>query len=66
VKGIAVARMSSKGQVVIPIQVRQSLGLDAGSRFVVTAEDDVIVQRLIGAPAKKDYSPLLRLVGRLT
>ena len=63
-KGIATARMSSKGRLVIPQQVRTSLGLEAGSQFVVTAEEDLIVLKVLGPPQERDYAPLIKLARR--
>ena len=36
--GLATTKMSSKGQVVIPEEIRKRLGLKAGSQFVVVGE----------------------------
>jgi AbrB family looped-hinge helix DNA binding protein len=43
---LATTRVSSKGQVVIPEDIRKRLKLKSGSRFVVVGKDDVIIQRL--------------------
>ncbi len=44
-------RMSSRGQVVIPDAIRKTMGLEAGSSFLVIAQDDTIVlQRLKEKP----------------
>lgn len=56
----ATTRMSSKGQVVIPEAVRKALGLDAGSEFVVVAENDVVILKLIQAPAMSEFEDLVR------
>ena len=39
---LATTKMSSKGQVVIPEDIRKRLGFRAGSQFVVVGEKDVI------------------------
>lgn len=36
-------RLSSRGQVVIPRQIRKELGLEPGTRFRVRADDGCIV-----------------------
>jgi AbrB family looped-hinge helix DNA binding protein len=51
--------MSSKGQVVIPEAVRKALGLDAGSEFVVVAEGDVVILKLIQAPAMSEFDDIV-------
>ena len=55
----ATTRMSSKGQVVIPEAVRKALGLDAGSEFVVVAEGDVVILKLIQAPAMSEFDDIV-------
>jgi AbrB family looped-hinge helix DNA binding protein len=51
--------MSSKGQVVIPEEVRKRLGLRAGARFVVVGEDDVVVLKTIQGPSMRDFDALI-------
>jgi AbrB family looped-hinge helix DNA binding protein len=53
--------MSSKGQVVIPEEIRTALGLGAGSQFIVVGQDDVIVLKAIKPPAMSDFD---HIVGR--
>jgi AbrB family looped-hinge helix DNA binding protein len=57
-KDIATARMSSKGQVVIPEDIRKRLGLKAGSQFVVIGEDDVVIMKTITRPSMRDFDSL--------
>jgi len=47
---IATTKMSSKGQVVIPEDIRNSLGLAVGDQFVVTGQRDVIVFKRLNMP----------------
>jgi AbrB family looped-hinge helix DNA binding protein len=54
------ARMSSKGQVVIPESIRVQLGLAAGQQFVVVGEGDVIVLKSIQAPSIRDFDRMIR------
>jgi len=53
-------RMSSKGQVVIPEDVRNRLGLSEGVEFVVIGENDAIVLKAISAPPMSDFDKLLK------
>ena len=46
-----VTRMSAKGQVVIPGDIRQAMGLEAGTKFVVAAEGDTGILQRIGRPS---------------
>lgn len=59
-KSPATTRMSSRGQVVIPEEVRERLGLRTGVRFVVVAEGDVVILKRIAAPAMADFDALIR------
>jgi len=56
---LATTRMSSKGQVVIPEEIRNRMGLQAGSRFVVVGKDDVIILKTIAPPAMAEFDLLV-------
>lgn len=62
----ATTRMSSRGQVVIPDEVRKRLGLEAGTRFVVLGEGDVVIQKRIAAPDLSEFDALIRKARRQT
>jgi AbrB family looped-hinge helix DNA binding protein len=51
--------MSSKGQVVIPEEIRNALGLRAGSKFVVVGEGDVVVLKKITPPSMSEYDDII-------
>lgn len=55
----ATTRMSSKGQVVIPEQIRKRLKLKAGSQFVVVGEDDVVILKAISSPSMEQFDALI-------
>ena len=48
---LATTKMSSKGQVVIPEDIRKKLGLKAGSQFVVVGEKDTVILKAILPPS---------------
>jgi AbrB family looped-hinge helix DNA binding protein len=52
--------MSSKGQVVIPENVRRDLGLRPGEQFVVVGRGDVVVLKTLTAPDTKRFDDLVR------
>ena len=52
-------RMSSKGQVVIPQEVRKRLGLQIGARFVVVGKDDVVILKTLRRPSMRDFDALI-------
>lgn len=56
---LATTKLSSKGQVVIPETIRDRLGLEAGVQFVVVAEGDVVVLKVLKAPRMSDFKELL-------
>ncbi len=57
--GTDTTRMSTKGQVVIPEDIRDSLGLSVGTQFVVIAHGDTVLLRKIGRPSTEDIRRLL-------
>jgi len=61
---LATTRMSSKGQVVIPEDIRKRLKLKSGSRFVVVGKDDVIILKTIVAPSMAEFDGLVAEAGR--
>jgi len=55
----ATTRLSSKGQVVIPEEVRQKLRLLPGVRFLVLGEGDVVILKVISAPSIAEFDKLI-------
>lgn len=55
----ATTKMSSKGQVVIPEDIRKRLKLKAGSQFVVVGEDDVVILKAISPPSFAEFDSLI-------
>lgn len=55
----ATTKMSSKGQVVIPEDIRKRLGLKAGSQFVVVGEKDVVILKAISPPSMNEFDELI-------
>jgi len=54
--------MSSKGQVVIPEEIRDRLGLQSGTQFVVVGDRDVVILKAISAPSMKEFDNLIAQV----
>lgn len=59
-KEVATTRMSSKGQVVIPEDIRKKLGLTGGSQFIVIGEGDVVIMKTITRPSMRDFDSLVK------
>jgi len=56
---VSTTKMSSKGQVVIPENIRKKLNLKAGSRFVVVGEKDVVILKNIAPPSLDEFGDLI-------
>lgn len=55
----ATTKMSSKGQVVIPEEIRERLGLRPGTRFVVLGDDGVVVLKQIQPPSMSEFDEVV-------
>lgn len=55
----ATARMSSKGQMVIPDAARHALGLQGSQEFVVLSHGESLILKKVHAPIAKDFRALL-------
>lgn len=55
----ATTKMSSKGQVVIPEDIRKRLKLKTGSQFVVMGENDVVILKTIKTPSMVVFDTLI-------
>jgi AbrB family looped-hinge helix DNA binding protein len=58
-QAIATTKMSSKGQVVIPEQIRKSLSLENGTQFIVLGEGDVVVLKMISPPSVREFDAVV-------
>jgi len=56
---VATTKLSSKGQVVIPEEVRNQLGLKAGDQFVVVGEGDAVILKSITPPSIRDFDAII-------
>jgi len=57
--GYATTRLSSKGQVVIPEEIRNDLGLSAGDQFIVIGKGDAVILKAITPPKIEEFSKLI-------
>jgi antitoxin PrlF len=55
-----VTSMSSRGQVVIPLDIREQLGLKEGEKFFVVGEDDTILLKKMTLPSFKNFDKLVK------
>ena len=56
---VSTTKMSSKGQVVIPENIRKQLNLKAGAQFVVVGEKDVVILKNIAPPSIDEFGDLI-------
>jgi len=56
---VATTKMSSKGQIVIPEDIRKRLGLKPGAQFVVVGQNDVVILKTITQPSLDEFDQLI-------
>ena len=57
---LEVTSLSSRGQVVIPQDIRDHLKLKTGEKFVVLGDEDTVILKKIKMPSFKNFDKLLR------
>ena len=55
----ATTKLSSRGQVVIPEEIRNNLGLNEGDQFLVIGEGDAVILKTITPPKLEEFQELL-------
>lgn len=55
-------RLSSKGQVVIPEEIRKRMGLKPGNRFVVLGDGETLILKMIKLPDPAEFNAILAKV----
>lgn len=56
---VSTTKMSSKGQVVIPENIRKQLNLKPGAQFVVVGKKDVVILKNISLPDLTEFDELI-------
>jgi bifunctional DNA-binding transcriptional regulator/antitoxin component of YhaV-PrlF toxin-antitoxin module len=56
---VETTKMSSRGQVVIPEVLRQTLGFETGMKFIVFGSGDTIILKLISPPSESQFKTQL-------
>ncbi len=59
-RALSTTKMSSRGQVVIPEEIRRRLELDTGTQFLVLGEEDVVILKMVRPPSMGDFDGLIR------
>ena len=57
---LEITSMSSRGQIVIPLDIREQLGLKEGEKFVVVGEDDTVILKKITMSSFKNFDKLIQ------
>jgi AbrB family looped-hinge helix DNA binding protein len=57
---IETTKMSSRGQIVIPEEIRNRLGLKTGDKFLVMGDKDVVILKTLSNPSINDFDSLIR------
>ncbi len=56
---VATTKLSSKGQIVIPEDIRERMGLKEGDQFVVIGQGDVVILKTLNPPPLRDFSEMI-------
>ncbi len=56
---LATTKMSSKGQIVIPEEIRNRLNLKTGAQFIVVGDNDVVILKNITPPSIEEFDELI-------
>jgi AbrB family looped-hinge helix DNA binding protein len=57
---IETTKMSSKGQIVIPEEIRKRLGLKTGDKFLVMSDKDVVILKTLSNPSMDEFDDLIK------
>ena len=57
---IETTKMSSKGQIVIPEEIRNRLGLKTGDKFLVMGDKDIVILKTLSNPSINQFDDLIR------
>ena len=57
---VAVSRLSSKGQIVIPKELRNYLGFHEGELFALFGDGDTLIIKKVDVPSKEDFEEILQ------
>lgn len=50
-----VLTVSSKGQISLPVSIRQKMDIDAGDKLAVYTSDDVIMLKVLRLPSAEEF-----------
>lgn len=59
---VGTTRMSSKGQIVIPLEMRERLGMKEGDHLLLMLVDGVLIIQKLPVPSKEEVAKILKSV----
>jgi AbrB family looped-hinge helix DNA binding protein len=62
---VELTKISQKGQVVIPQDIRKKLGIKTGTRFAVFGEKDTVIFKKVEMPSIEDFKKLTEKTSRI-
>jgi AbrB family looped-hinge helix DNA binding protein len=57
---LEITSMSSRGQIVIPLGIREQMDLREGEKFIVVGESDTVLLKKIAMPSFKNFDKLIQ------
>ena len=58
---VELTKVSQKGQVVIPQNIRERLGIKTGTRLAVFGENDTVILKKLQMPSPEEFERLTRI-----
>ena len=59
---VNVLTVSSKGQIVLPAEIRKNLSINSGDKLAVFASNDIIMLKVVKIPTVEDFEMKLDVV----
>jgi len=62
---VELTKVSQKGQVVIPQEIRERLGIKTGTRLAVFGENDTVVLKKLQMPSLEEFKRLTKMTSEI-
>ncbi len=57
---VAITKMSSRGQIVVPKNLREAMGISSGEVFALFGNSDTIILKRLDVPSKSQFEKLMK------